>query len=963
MKKIKFLSLMLIVGIAISITNVSAAIKADEYKELLGRGIAVGWFKAEEPRFTRTMIRDMKQRGFDNLRIRTATNLHSSSAELDVLAQCIDICIDEGIIPIISWVNHAVEEHSTNQDKLDYFKFWGDVARKVKHHELVGFNLFTELSDYSIIRTDLSVYEEWSQGAIDAIRAEIPNAMIILNAPAKKSESLFDIPSSLYEGDEYMMAEWHLYAAGPTNFAGQRQWVGCGSESDKANVDLIFQFSDSWTSISDIPTYLGAWMPWDNTDGTLSQSEVLCFNEYFLTQMSNHGVPWTSNAIQHYYDESNEVWRTSHNIDGANLEMDEIVDQLVSIGDFTNPTHAKDLEVYTFGNGTVSPSNGTFNFNQTVNLTASPASGWVFAGWGNDASGTNSSKSITMDAHKTIYATFKVDGGHVVENVLEPTDDAYTRSNVANGNYGSVNKLMVNSRSKKAFVKFDLSNISPVYSARLEITANEPVIVQVRKVTDDNWNEGSVNWNNQPDGGELINTYVFPAAGTQSMDVSLFVAEQAAGDGVVSFALYSSQAGNTELGSKEGNNGPKLIISTESDTPPVSYSLTTDVTGSGTVDPYSGNFNDGEPVSLTAIPEAGYEFSHWSGDASGTTNPKTITMSSNKHVIANFIEEQSTTTYELTILVNGNGSVEPESGLTFNNGVFVDLIATADPGYVFDGWSGDASGTNATTTITMDSDKTVIATFVEGPIGPEITTVTASGDAYVRGGSYSGNNYGSASELVVKQSSNASAKRFSYLQFDLSNIGTVSSAQFEVKSIGNVSADIKVYSTSDGWDEGSINWSSKPALGNLEATFEIGANGNYSVDVTPYIAAEANGDNTASFALKCATSRLMTLSSKEGSYAPRLVIEHDGSPSAAIKAVGNIEMYPNPTTGIVNISINSNDFTYGIVKVVNSFGAVVEEKSISNQEVVVDLQDYKSGLYFVIVSYNNSTVTKPVIKK
>jgi len=41
----------------------------------------------------------------------------------------------------------------------------------------------------------------------------------------------------------------------------------------------------------------------------------------------------------------------------------------------------------------------------------------------------------------------------------------------------------------------------------------------------------------------------------------------------------------------------------------------------------------------------------------------------------------------------------------------VTLTATPDPGFQFSGWSGDASGTASSTTVMMDGNKTVTATF------------------------------------------------------------------------------------------------------------------------------------------------------------------------------------------------------------------------------------------------------------
>jgi len=68
------------------------------------------------------------------------------------------------------------------------------------------------------------------------------------------------------------------------------------------------------------------------------------------------------------------------------------------------------------------------------------------------------------------------------------------------------------------------------------------------------------------------------------------------------------------------------------------YTLTLSAAAGGTTDPAPGTYTyDQETqVSLKAVPASGYEFSNWSGDVSGTTNPVTVTMDSDKSVTANF---------------------------------------------------------------------------------------------------------------------------------------------------------------------------------------------------------------------------------------------------------------------------------------------------------------------------------------
>ena len=69
------------------------------------------------------------------------------------------------------------------------------------------------------------------------------------------------------------------------------------------------------------------------------------------------------------------------------------------------------------------------------------------------------------------------------------------------------------------------------------------------------------------------------------------------------------------------------------------YNLKADTNPSdaGTIIPSSGEYKEGETVEITALPIEGWEFKEWSGDLSGTENPITITMSSNKTIKANFV--------------------------------------------------------------------------------------------------------------------------------------------------------------------------------------------------------------------------------------------------------------------------------------------------------------------------------------
>lgn len=75
-----------------------------------------------------------------------------------------------------------------------------------------------------------------------------------------------------------------------------------------------------------------------------------------------------------------------------------------------------------------------------------------------------------------------------------------------------------------------------------------------------------------------------------------------------------------------------------------SFTLSTSVEPSeaGSVSPASGEYEEGTTVSLTATPASGYTFDYWQGDASASSASVTITMDSDKSIVARFsvVEEK-----------------------------------------------------------------------------------------------------------------------------------------------------------------------------------------------------------------------------------------------------------------------------------------------------------------------------------
>jgi hypothetical protein len=155
------------------------------------------------------------------------------------------------------------------------------------------------------------------------------------------------------------------------------------------------------------------------------------------------------------------------------------------------------------------------------------------------------------------------------------------------------------------------------------------------------------------------------------------------------------------------------------------YSLTVSTVGSGSVtkSPDQAMYPSGTVVSLTAVSAAGWSFSGWSGDIVSSVNPVQVTMDGPKSVAATFTENQ----YTLTITVpSGGGSVgkSPDQA-TYTYGTIVTLTASLAVGWSFSGWSGDLGGSTSPTTITMDGNKAVTATFTQNVYS---LTISYAGD-------------------------------------------------------------------------------------------------------------------------------------------------------------------------------------------------------------------------------------------
>ena len=183
----------------------------------------------------------------------------------------------------------------------------------------------------------------------------------------------------------------------------------------------------------------------------------------------------------------------------------------------------------------------------------------------------------------------------------------------------------------------------------------------------------------------------------------------------------------------------QVVTATFTQYAPFTHTLTVPIVGLGEViqQPVGTTFIFGTVVHLTAAPAAGWTFTGWSGTVNSTLPAIAVPLDADQVITATF-----TQLYTLTLVVQGNGTValDPAGTPVYVVGTVVTLTATTPPGWTFAGWSGAVSGTVTATTVTMNADRVVTATFAAIPytldvhtVGQGTVTVVPSQTTYIYG--------------------------------------------------------------------------------------------------------------------------------------------------------------------------------------------------------------------------------------
>ncbi len=280
-----------------------------EYQKLLGKGLDVDWCKTKDGMkfYNEKAVVDFKKAGVKHVRIRIKDSANEEMFKY--LDKQIDDCIKNGVIPIIAY---QADEFKTkpNQENIDkVVAWWGTVAERYKDESyLLAFNLIIEPSDNLNGKPEVlnDIYEQ----IVTKVRETNPSRIIMI-APMYRSDPTYlqalKIPT---KHNNYLMAEWHFYAAGPDKTNLNKKWTtGTAYEkkliTDKINVAL------KWQKETGVPTWVGAWMPSNYNDGnSYTMKEQIAFSKFMTTSLDNAKIPFAVNSDTKFYDREKNKWYT-----------------------------------------------------------------------------------------------------------------------------------------------------------------------------------------------------------------------------------------------------------------------------------------------------------------------------------------------------------------------------------------------------------------------------------------------------------------------------------------------------------------------------------------------------------------------------------------------------------------------------------------------------------------------------
>ena len=355
----------------------------------------------------------------------------------------------------------------------------------------------------------------------------------------------------------------------------------------------------------------------------------------------------------------------------------------------------------------------------TVKLTAQPEDEWLFTGWSGDIGDIDPTENpiqLSIIESKTVTATFEKKKYPLTVNIEgegEVLEEIVNAGRTTDYDSGTTVKLTAQPADEWLFTGWsgDIGDIDPTENPiQLSIIESKTVTATFEKkkypLTVNIEGEGEVL-------EEIVN-----AGRTTDYNSGTTVKLTAQPEDEWLFTGWSG-----DIGDIDPTENPIQLSIIESKTVTATfekkkYPLTVNIEGEGEVleeivnSGRTTDYNSGTTVKLTAQPEDEWVFTRWSGDIGDiepTENPIQLSIIESKTVTATF---ELIPIYTLTVTTSEGGTVSTEGG-EFEEGTEVEVTATPNEGYRFDGWEGiDSNENTITLTVTSDTELSPIFNLI-----------------------------------------------------------------------------------------------------------------------------------------------------------------------------------------------------------------------------------------------------------
>ena len=305
---------------------------------------------------------------------------------------------------------------------------------------------------------------------------------------------------------------------------------------------------------------------------------------------------------------------------GSASRLAESLVDFAPAGTIVPATYALTTTVVGGGNVSTNPGLSQFPAQTGVLLTATPGLGYSFAGWSGDFTSTVNPLPIVMDTNHSVVANFSsaptctLAFTVVGQGTVTQAAGAY--------NCGTVLTLTAVPASGYSFTSWSGDFSSTDNPGSFTLNANSNITVEFDPIPMCSLTMTTVGT------GSLT-----PGSGSYACGSTVTIAASQT-DPAWPFSGFSGDFTGTVNPAAITLSGNMSITGTF--VQGATCTLTTSVTGSGTVTPTSAAYVCGTQVSVAATPNAHYLFGGWGGALSGTNTPATLTLSSNMNVTATF---------------------------------------------------------------------------------------------------------------------------------------------------------------------------------------------------------------------------------------------------------------------------------------------------------------------------------------